>query len=406
MKAKSITEVWMITAGYGWPPKTGGEIRFNNIAKLINKIYPIHLVSFDENMSIDTSVQNLSIFRTIHSVKRSVPYKIDAGSKIRNILFDVMDSRPRQVRYISSREIMAIADRLSSRKDIIVWADTVWCASLFAKIRSCALVTDWDDIESIAAFRERKSMGDTSILNKFLHDINRAKISLLEQRIVRNNCVIVVASSDDAIHIKKIGGHPSKIPNGVEIINNNCPAEASPPYRILFPGTLNFGPNIEGLRWFLDGVWGKLKLKCRVDLIVAGRMPTRAVIEMCSRNDISLIADPPDMSPLFQQCHLVVVPIMRGAGTRIKILEALNHGRAVVSTSIGQEGLEMKDEEHLLIRDSPFDFLCACEKLLGNSVRRRQIAYNGWSYVRNKFIWDLFLPDIKIALDKAVELAI
>jgi len=83
----------------------------------------------------------------------------------------------------------------------------------------------------------------------------------------------------------------------------------------------------------------------------------------------------------------VITPIRYGGGTRIKILEALAHAKAVVSTSAGAEGLDVEPGRHLLIADSPSQFAQACLKLIRNPSLRRKLGDEGLNLVRDKYQW-------------------
>ena len=85
---------------------------------------------------------------------------------------------------------------------------------------------------------------------------------------------------------------------------------------------------------------------------------------------------------------MVVIPIRYGGGTRLKILEAMGHGRAVVSTSVGVEGIDARPEEHLLIADGPDSFAQACLRLTRDSRLRARLTAAAYRLVRTRYEWD------------------
>ena len=89
-----------------------------------------------------------------------------------------------------------------------------------------------------------------------------------------------------------------------------------------------------------------------------------------------------DLADLYQTADLVVVPLRGGAGTRIKILEALSYGRCVVSTTVGAEGLAITSGAELVLADTPATFAAACVALLEDPVRARAMAQNGQEFRR------------------------
>jgi glycosyltransferase involved in cell wall biosynthesis len=100
---------------------------------------------------------------------------------------------------------------------------------------------------------------------------------------------------------------------------------------LLITGSLWFGPNAEGVIWFIKNVWPLLGTK--LHLIVAGSRPSRDVRDVCSGNErIKLVASPESMDPLFKQADVFIAPIFEGGGMKVKVAEALSYGMPVVGT--------------------------------------------------------------------------
>lgn len=115
---------------------------------------------------------------------------------------------------------------------------------------------------------------------------------------------------------------------------------------LLFVGALDYGPNIAGLKWFVRSIFPKIKERYRdLRLVVVGRRPPEGLARICREHpDVELHPDVPEVAPYYHACGAVVVPLLSGGGTRIKILEAAMAGRYVLSTPIGAYGLALGDE--------------------------------------------------------------
>jgi glycosyltransferase involved in cell wall biosynthesis len=96
-----------------------------------------------------------------------------------------------------------------------------------------------------------------------------------------------------------------------------------------------------------------------------------------------MIGEVPDIAPWYQNSTAVVVPVRAGGGTRIKVLEAFSHRRAVISTSIGMEGVDAVDDEHVLIANTPELFAERCVRLMADRVLRDRLAENAFSLFRH-----------------------
>lgn len=120
---------------------------------------------------------------------------------------------------------------------------------------------------------------------------------------------------------------------------------------LLFIGALDYGPNIVGLRWFVESVLPRVKERYRdIRLLVVGRKPPEDLILLCNGHpDVELHHNVPDVAPYYEKCGVVVVPLLSGGGTRIKILEAAMAARPVLSTPLGAHGLDCPDGPHKLL---------------------------------------------------------
>jgi len=148
---------------------------------------------------------------------------------------------------------------------------------------------------------------------------------------------------------------------------------------LLFVGMLGYAPNVEGLRWFVKTIYKDYsKIINGVKLLVVGRSPSDDVKNICnSHESIELHANVDSLIPFYNLARAVVVPILKGGGTRIKILEAGLTGRPVLSTSMGAYGLDLKDGEEILLFENSNEFIKKYKKLeskeyydqLGKSLR-------------------------------------
>lgn len=128
---------------------------------------------------------------------------------------------------------------------------------------------------------------------------------------------------------------------------------------LLFVGALSYMPNEMGIMWFIREIFEKLPIEFQdIKLLVAGKDPQDKLRELCSQNNkIVLVENPLDVIPYFEKCLAVVVPVLVGGGTRIKILEAGNCYRPVISTSLGAYGLGLKEYENVLYFDNYKSFI-------------------------------------------------
>jgi glycosyltransferase involved in cell wall biosynthesis len=159
--------------------------------------------------------------------------------------------------------------------------------------------------------------------------------------------------------------------------------ESRTPRSLIFTGSLRYGPNREGMAWFVDEVLPTLRARVPgVRLTITGESdpaPFAAV------PDIALTGRVPDVRPLVASSAVSVAPLLTGGGTRLKILEAMAARTPVVATSKAAEGLDARSDEHLLVADTPQAFAAAVERLLARPDEARAMAERAHALCRARY---------------------
>lgn len=212
----------------------------------------------------------------------------------------------------------------------------------------------------------------------------RTVVSLEDQQELDSRC-----SQGDTLVVK----------NGIDI-DHFQPVATPQSHKILFMGTMSYYPNIDGVLYFVESILPLiLQQNPHISLCIAGRKPPKIIQELAVNNSqIEIIANPEDMSQIAAECSLSVVPLRSGSGTRIKILHSMAMGLPVVSTSIGCEGLSVKDQEQLLIRDTPRDFATGVIKLINDRALWHLLQANGRQLVENNYDWSAIFAEYESKL--------
>ncbi len=204
----------------------------------------------------------------------------------------------------------------------------------------------------------------------------RARLALVylrwrEVHALRQADAVIVTSAHDGEVLQQAAGRRTLplllVPNGVDLDYWQAhPAQAVEPATLIFPGALNYAPNIDAAHVLVEAVLPRVRAHVpAARVMLAGAAPVPEVLALARHNPhVSLCADVPDMRPLLARAALVVVPLRAGSGTRLKILQALAAGRAVVSTPLGAEGLDLMAGQHLSIAPLVEDFAAEVVRLL------------------------------------------
>ena len=156
---------------------------------------------------------------------------------------------------------------------------------------------------------------------------------------------------------------------------------------IVFTGVMDSPANIEGVRTLITEIWPiLLKTRPNARATIVGRNPPES-LKATAPQGITFTGTVDDIRPHVAQAHLAIIPLEVGSGTRIKAFEAMAMARPVVSTTIGVEGLDVTDGQHLLIADGPKAFAAAIDRLLSDPTLRTTLATNARALVEQRFSW-------------------
>ena len=231
--------------------------------------------------------------------------------------------------------------------------------------------------------RERNKM--------FLQEINTCN---------RFDAIFVTSHKDREILQDQVDQKPlCVIPNGVDTTYFTPSGEKTEPYSMIFTGTMEYTPNRDAMVYFLDEIFPVVKRKIpEAKIYIVGKNPPRT-LKRRAADDVIVTGYVDDVRPYASKAGVYVVPLRMGSGTRLKILEGLAMRKAIVTTTIGCEGLDVVDGEHVAIADDPARFAEKVIELLVNTQKNKKLADNGYKKVRSKYDWDVITSTMNEALD-------
>src|ERR1039458_5844263 len=184
------------------------------------------------------------------------------------------------------------------------------------------------------------------------------------------------------------------VPTGVDTRKFNvAPASSTRPPRVVFTGSMDWEPNIDAVDYFCSQIWPRICHEFPDAIFqIVGRDPFPKVKRLASES-VQVTGTVPSVEEYLEKASVVVVPLRIGGGTRLKIFEAMAMGKALVSTSIGAEGLDVESGRDLLLADDTSSFADAVILLLRDAAIRRRLeqaavrlaAQYDWSHVVKQF---------------------
>lgn len=283
-------------------------------------------------------------------------------------------------------------DRFSGYEDQLVGAirgrytvgvvEHFWCASYAPLLRSCCdrLVVDLHNIESELALTHAQAARWPA---SWASQRFAASYRRLEREWLPRFDAILTASEEDRRRVD----HPNVIvfPNALPEIARPSVPEADV---IVFSGNLEYHPNVEAVRWFRQRIWPRVRAEApQIEWRLLGSNPEAVARFTSGDARIRVLSPVDDAVTHLAKAQVGIAPLLSGSGTRFKILEAWAAGRAVVSTTLGAEGLGARDGEHLLLANDPDDFADAVLRLLRDPALRKRLGDAGWDLYRERFTW-------------------
>ena len=221
------------------------------------------------------------------------------------------------------------------------------------------------------------------------YGLQARRMARFERRVCARDWAMTAVSEGDAERLREWGARRVEVvPNGVDLDHfRPAPLVPEEPGSLVITGSMDWRANQDAVTWFLDEVVPELRRRCDFHFTVVGRNPPGWMVRRAS-NRIKVTGTVDDVRPFLCRAQVFVTPLRVGGGSRLKILEALAMRRAVVSTRVGAEGLDLEPGRHLLIADSPLEFAECVVRLLGDGALRQRLGEAGRESVEEHYGWD------------------
>ena len=246
-------------------------------------------------------------------------------------------------------------------------------------------------------------------LSRWLYSMQYARMLRYEERALRRfDGVLAVSAADRStfmqIYPGAVQGPVHVVPTGVDT-GYFTAAPSDPRSReLVFTGSMDWLPNEDAVLFFCREVLPRVRAaEPGVTLSIVGRTPTPAVSRLAAEPGVRVTGRVDDIRPYVRDAAVYVVPLRIGGGTRLKIFEAMAMGRAVVSTSIGAEGLPVTSGEHLVVADGVEAFARETVHLLREVEHRRRIEAAARALVVDRYDWSAVAGELESALVRVAE---
>ena len=237
------------------------------------------------------------------------------------------------------------------------------------------------------------------------------RLRRFERRVCLSSRHIIAVSESDRAALERLSprlqGRVTVLPNGVDP-DYWCPGAVAPldrvqgqddqefegtGGRVVFDGTMDFRPNVDAVVWFASEVWPLIRAeRPGAQFYIVGRNPAQRVRALARVPGITVTGTVEDPRPWVAGATVYVVPLRVGGGTRLKLLQAMAMGCAIVSTPVGAEGVDVQHGRHLLLARTAPDFARAVLALMSDPHRRRWLGTAARHLAVERYAWGVLLP--------------
>ncbi len=371
-----------------WPLYSGGSVRIFNLLKQMSlRGHEVFLLVGENSSSLTIDSELAGFCEKIYTYK--IPIFNSFFFHLRSVFsFKIYPAVKFQSKYF--KEILYSI--LSEKKPDIIWVNFSFMVDMLPDglHKKIPVILDQHESERLVYYGYLKK---GNLLQKVFSLINIIKLNAFERKVFSNiNIVLCVSEGEAAV----IGKHIKKevkilvVPNGVdEAFFNNLDSKTSKENIIIFCANMAIRRNIEAAVWFAKRIFPKIKRQIPdAKFWIVGSWPSLEVLRLNEIPGVKVVGMVKDIKKYYTKGKVFVAPYHFGAGTKLKVFEAMASGVPVVSTDIGAQGIEVTNNKNIVIANNENDFCNSVVELLSNLQRAKEVGDAGQSLVKEKYTWN------------------
>ncbi|RPH46477.1 MAG: glycosyltransferase [Burkholderiales bacterium] len=390
-------KILAVTTKSPYPLNEGRALRTYNLLRQLALHHEVHLVSFVQTQE---DVDGLGAMRAFCATVEAEPLYLD-HPRLRlaaDACLEPFGAVPLQViKYRTAGMRRRLARLLERHTFDAVHLDMLHLAEYLPMFPHATRVLTEHNVES--ALLARRADTETRPLQRAYLRYQTGKLARYEARACAAADEVVAVSEPDAALLRAMDPaiRVTTVPNGVDTGYFRADPDVVPePGRMAFVGGFTWFPNLDAIRWFVDTTLPRIaEAVPQARLTVVGRQPdTAATRAIAADPRVELTGGVDDIRPIVSRASVFVVPLRIGGGTRLKILDALSMGRAVVSTRIGCEGLDVEPGRSILIADDPESLARETARVLADPELAARLGAEGRALVERRYDWRVIARDL------------
>jgi len=367
-------------------PTSGFRTRNYHLLKTLARKHTISLLSLVNSSEIEEC--DLSLLKDFAHTAQIVARPSPPSKRLQQLMC-VLRGRSYFLELNSSTEMQKALDLLllDEQYDAVLFESALIAGYRLPKGVKC--IVDQHNIEHELLWRTYQR--ETAWLRKWYNRLESRLLRPIEIERCSKADVVLTTSERERLLLKSILPHSliEVVPNGVDIEAFRHDSLEEIPGQIIFTGAMNYYPNIDAVTFFAQRCWPLIQAQIPgATWEIVGYDPVPEVRRLAELPGVTVTGSVPDVRPYLAASTVAITPLQIGGGTRLKILEALAMQKAVVSTSVGCEGLSVVPGEHLVVEDEPEAFAQAVIAFLNNPEMCAAYGSAGRALVEAEYSWE------------------
>ena len=379
--------ILIVAPEWPYPPSWGFATRVYNLARQLSQRHRVSLLTYGSAEQAASDGQVAPTFESVHFV----PPPSARRSKRRAQAASLFSARSFHAGGLLSAGMEDALEKLLSRGEFdLVQLESSQMAS-YARVSNVPTALDEHNIEYVLL--RRMAAVELSPARKAYAYLEAAKVRREELRAwVRCDGSIFTSDLDLSVMRSEVPAKPAcVVPNGVDIEYFSPVREEPEASTVVFTGSINYRPNADAVAFFISDVMPRLlRLRPSTKFLVVGQGAPDWLLRMSSPH-VKFTGAVRDVRPYLGRAAVVVAPLRVAGGTRLKILEALSMQKPVVTTTIGGEGLNVIDGEHVSVADDPQRIAEEVARLMADSKSAAELAHNGRRLIESDYSWSVIV---------------
>jgi sugar transferase (PEP-CTERM/EpsH1 system associated) len=397
-------KILVLTPQFPYPPHQGTTMRNFNLVAGLSHRHEVHLLAFgDPDKCQDTPLDVLC-----QSIQVVPPPERTMSQRLRGLFLSRL---PDMAQRLPSTEFQErLVTTLAREKPHIVEVEGIELAQYLFQVAeyradASSPLLVYDDHNAEYVLQQRAFETDARQPRRWIAAaysfVQWKRLQGYERRACEAADRVVAVSETDAGALRQLspGLEPAVVPNGVDmafctavvppLAHGTGPADED----IVFTAKMDFRPNVDAVQWFAQDILPLIREKSpQTRFWVVGKDPHPRLEPLAKDPAIVITGWVEDVRPYIAAAGIYVVPLRMGGGTRLKVLEAMAMGKAIVSTTVGSEGFDVLSGQELVVADTPEEFAQAVADLLRDPHRRQQMGSVAREFAGSGYDWPIVVP--------------